>query len=123
MNTQYVITLKNCAFFAKHGVMPEEERLGQRFYVDAVLTIESESVLKNDDLSDGVDYGVAFHVIEDVVTKQRYRLIEALAYAVGETLCRQFSAIRTAEIAVRKPSAPVAGLLDYAEARVVYSAE
>ena len=36
----YVIRMKNCAFFARHGVHDEEERLGQRFYVDAVLTVD-----------------------------------------------------------------------------------
>lgn len=122
MNTQYSITLKNCAFFAQHGVMPEEERMGQRFYVDAILLIDSEDVLKNDDLSAGVDYGAAYHVIEEIVTKRRFRLIEALAYAIGETLCKRYPAIQSVEIAVRKPSAPVAGLLDHAEARVTYRA-
>ena len=36
----YVIRMKNCAFFARHGVLDEEEALGQRFYVDAELTVE-----------------------------------------------------------------------------------
>ncbi|RUX35071.1 hypothetical protein EOA33_36345, partial [Mesorhizobium sp. M4A.F.Ca.ET.050.02.1.1] len=36
----YVIRMKNCAFFARHGVLDEEETLGQRFYVDAALTVE-----------------------------------------------------------------------------------
>jgi dihydropteroate synthase len=31
--------MKNCAFFARHGVLDEEETLGQRFYVDAVLDV------------------------------------------------------------------------------------
>ena len=35
----YVIRMKNCAFFARHGVHDEEEALGQRFYVDAALTV------------------------------------------------------------------------------------
>jgi dihydroneopterin aldolase len=37
----YVIRLKNCAFFARHGVLDEEETLGQRFY-DAALTVEPD---------------------------------------------------------------------------------
>ena len=36
----YVIRMKNCAFFARHGVHDEEEALGQRFYVDAALTVD-----------------------------------------------------------------------------------
>src|SRR5260221_427720 len=45
----YVIRLKNCAFFARHGVLDEEEALGQRFYVDAVLSVEPGRALVDDD--------------------------------------------------------------------------
>ncbi len=39
MTGTYTITLANCAFFARHGVMDEEEVLGQRFFVDAELEV------------------------------------------------------------------------------------
>ena len=42
----YVIRMKNCAFFARHGVLDEEEALGQRFYVDAELTVEPSRPLE-----------------------------------------------------------------------------
>ena len=41
----YVIAMKNCAFFARHGVHDEEETLGQRFYVDAVLSVDPGDAL------------------------------------------------------------------------------
>ena len=44
----YVIRMKNCAFFARHGVLDEEEALGQRFYVDAELTVEPSRPLEDD---------------------------------------------------------------------------
>ena len=43
----YVIHMKNCAFFARHGVHDEEEFLGQRFYVDAVLNGGSAQAVRN----------------------------------------------------------------------------
>ena len=122
MNGRYTIVLKNCAFFSTHGVMPEEERLGQRFYVDATLEIEDEHAVLHDDFSAAVDYGEVYKVISEVVTKRRFRLIEALAHAVAVAVCERYEPIRAVEIAVRKPSAPVQGLLDYAEARVRHEA-
>ena len=39
MTTTYTITMKNCAFFARHGLHDAEEFLGQRFFVDAELDV------------------------------------------------------------------------------------
>ncbi|WP_309084425.1 dihydroneopterin aldolase [Chelativorans sp.] len=114
----YVIRLKNCAFFARHGVLDEEERLGQRFYVDAELAVEPGTALADDSIADTVDYGVAFSVIEEIVTGRRHFLIETLALAIAQGLCERFPQITRAAITVRKPSAPVRGVLDHVEVTV-----
>jgi len=117
--SEYRITLKNCTFFARHGVYSEEQALGQRFHVDAVLTVEAGDALETDDIAGTVDYGKAYQVIDRVVMgKQRY-LIEALAFEAARTLLEAFSSVRRAEITIRKPNAPVAGVLDHVEVTVV----
>lgn len=116
----YLIRMKNCAFFARHGVLDEEETLGQRFYVDAVLTVDPEQSLEQDAIDSTVDYGVAFTVIEKIVTGERRFLIEALALDVGKALTARFPQIKKAEITVRKPNAPVPGVLDHVEVVVVW---
>lgn len=116
----YTIRLQNCAFFARHGVLHEEETLGQRFYVDASLQIEPERPLEEDAIEGTVDYGVAFRVIEEIVTGRRRFLIEAVALDVARALCKRFPQIARAEITVRKPNAPVAGVLDHVEVTVVW---
>ena len=116
----YLIRMKNCAFFARHGVLDEEETLGQRFYVDAELTVDPDRPLDEDSMQSTVDYGVAFEVIEKIVTGQRRFLIEALALEVGKALSARFPQIKRAEITVRKPNAPVRGVLDYVEVTVVW---
>lgn len=118
----YTITMQNCAFFARHGVMDEEEVLGQRFFVDAELDVEPAGPLEADSIETTVDYGVAFAVIEKIITGRRHYLIESLALEVAKALCEQFSQIRRARIAVRKPNAPVAGVLDYVQVSVEYRA-
>ncbi len=115
----YVIHMKNCAFFARHGVHREEEVLGQRFYVDAVLTVEAGDALETDSIDGTVDYGKAFQVIEKIVTGERRFLIEALAMRVARALRDRFPQITRAEVTVRKPNAPVPGVLDYVEVTVV----
>lgn len=116
--TTYTITLKNCAFYARHGVLKEESVLGQRFFVDAELDVPAGAALTDDDLSATLHYGHAFGVIEEVVTKTRRALIEALANDVALALCARFPVIQRAAITVRKPSVPIPGILDYVEVRV-----
>lgn len=116
----YTIRMRNCAFFARHGVLDEEQVLGQRFYVDAELDIDPGDALERDSIEGTVDYGVAFSLIEKIVTGQRRFLIEALALEVARSLVRRFPQIRRAAITVRKPNAPVAGVFDHVEVTVVW---
>ncbi len=119
----YKITLKNCAFFARHGVFNEEETLGQRFFVDAVLDVDAGSALESDEIEGTVDYGTAFKVIETIITGKRRFLIEALALEVAREICREFPIVTSADITIRKPNAPVQGVLDYVEVTVTHKPE
>lgn len=116
--TLYKITMKNCAFFARHGFYDEEVFLGQRFFIDIEMDVESNSPVKNDLLEDTVDYGVAFSIVEKVVLGKRRFLIEALATDIAEALCKRFAQIKKIDVAVRKPNAPVPGVLEYVEVKI-----
>lgn len=118
MTGSYTITLKNCAFFARHGVYPQEEVLGQRFFVDAELEVEAGNSLELDELDNTVNYGIAFQEIEKVVIGTRRRLIEVLALDIARMLLGRFPPIRRAKVNIRKPSAPIQGVLDYVEVSV-----
>ena len=118
--SNYKITLKNCAFFARHGVYNEEETLGQRFFVDAFLDVNAGGALEKDEIEGTVDYGTAFKVIETIITGKRRFLIEALALEVARAICKEFPMVTSAEITIRKPNAPVQGVLDYVEVTVTH---
>ncbi len=118
--TSYCITLKNCAFFARHGIYSEEETLGQRFFVDAELEVDGGTSLETDDLDGTADYGAVFRLIERIVLGKRRYLIEALALEVAREICREFPMVKQAEITIRKPNAPVPGVLDYVSVTVRY---
>lgn len=117
---RYRITLRNCAFFARHGVYSEEEVLGQRFFVDAVLEVDAGEALERDRIEGTVDYGVAFRAIERIVMGKRKYLIEALALEVARALCEEFAMVISAEVTIRKPNAPVNGILDTVEVTVAW---
>lgn len=119
--TQYRIAMKNCAFFARHGLYTEEETLGQRFFVDVVFTVDAGQALIEDSIEGTLDYGVAYTLISQIVLGERRYLIESLALAVARALCAQFPMIATVDVTIRKPNAPVQGVLDYVEVTVTHS--
>jgi len=119
----FSIRLKNCAFFARHGVYREEERLGQRFFVDAELQVDGGDNIGRDDIEGTVDYGVAFTLIEKIVTGTRRYLIEALALDIARELLASFDSVQHVSITIRKPNAPVQGILDHVEVTVELSRE
>ncbi len=116
--SRYTILLKNCSFFARHGLLEQEETLGQRFFVDAEMEVEAGDALITDQIGNTVDYGVAFAVIEKIVVGQRRYLIEALANDIASGLRKRYPQIVRVKVTVRKPSAPVQGILDYAQVSV-----
>lgn len=120
MAETYTIRLKNCAFFARHGLHEAENFLGQRFFVDADLDVAMSAALEEDSISDTVNYGEAFNLIEAVVMGERLFLIEALALKIARSLTAEFPQILEARITVRKPSAPVTGILDHVEVTVTH---
>jgi len=116
----YTIRMQNCAFFARHGLLEEENKLGQRFYLDVVMRVEPGKPLDDDSIDGTVDYGVAFKLIESIVTGKRRFLIESLALDAARALCEKFPQVVRAEVTVRKPNAPVQGVLDYVEVIVAW---
>jgi len=116
----YEISLMNCAFFAHHGVFEEETKLGQRFFVDVTLKVEPQGALEADRIEGTVHYGEAFAVIERMVTSRNRYLIEALALDIAQGLCDAFDQVLHARVTVRKPNAPVPGILDFVEVTVCH---
>ena len=54
MNDQ--ITIKNLEVYANHGVFPEEQKLGQKFIISAILYTDTRIAGKTDDLEASIDY-------------------------------------------------------------------
>ena len=114
----YTIRLANCTFHAHHGVLQEEATLGQRFHVDVAMEVAGTAALVTDEVSGTVHYGEAFALVERIVTRTRRNLIEALANDVCVALLEAFESIEGLEVTVRKPSVPIAGILDHASVTV-----
>ncbi|WP_164215568.1 dihydroneopterin aldolase [Virgibacillus sp. YIM 98842] len=103
------ILLNKLEFYGYHGLLPEEKKLGQRFYVDAELYAELRKAGRTDDMNDSIHYGAAYDIIEEVVTGEAKNLIEAVAETIAERLLSHFSLLTACKVKVTKPDPPIAG--------------
>jgi dihydroneopterin aldolase len=99
------IALRGLRAFGYHGVLAEERRDGQRFIIDAVLTVDSRPAAASDDLNDTVDYGGLAQRLLAAVESEPVNLIETLAQRLAD-LCLTSERVSVVEITVHKPEAP-----------------
>ena len=106
------ILVHRIAVFAHHGVLPEETRLGQRFYVSLDCRLDLSEAGRSDDVARTVSYADLAAIVVDHATQRRFDLIEALAETIAAEILRRFERIRSVTVRVDKPSAPVPAILD-----------
>ena len=110
-----IIRLHNAVFYAYHGVLLDEQSLGGKFEVDVDLLCDLSRGAKSDHLDDTVNYERVYDCIRTVVMEKKHLLLESLAGAIGSGIVKNFSKVRSVTVRVRKPSAPVKGVIDYVE--------
>lgn len=101
------IRIKNLELYAKHGVYPEETKLGQKFLVDAELLLDCREAGKKDDLTASVNYGEVSHFITAFLTEHTYQLIETAAEQTARALLLQYPLLQHVCLCVHKPWAPI----------------
>lgn len=107
------IILSNMAFFGTHGVLTEENRLGQKFFVDMTLYLDTQPAGESDDMTKSVHYGEVYEVVKKIVEEEEYNLIEALAERIAKVVLESFSLLDGLKVKIKKPEAPVPGIFDF----------
>ncbi|MCB8816748.1 dihydroneopterin aldolase [Desulfosporosinus shakirovi] len=105
-----VIHLRGLEFYSYHGVLPEENILGQRFLIDMDLFHNLRQAGFSDRVEDTIHYGEVYQVIKACVTEGRYLLIERLAEEIAQRVLGQF-ACESVRVEVHKPQAPIPGII------------
>ena len=101
-----VIHIKRLEIFANHGVIPEENTLGQKFIISADLYKDLRRAGKTDDVNETVHYGQAAVLIKQISEKSVFKLIEKLAEEIADALLKKFP-VEKVKVTIEKPWAPV----------------
>lgn len=109
MNFVDKIYVNKMEFYGYHGVFPEENKLGQRFIVDLVVSVDLQKAGTSDRIEDSVNYGELYEICKKIVEGEPYKLIEAVAEQIAAALLNGYAAILEATVKVIKPDPPIPG--------------
>ena len=101
------IRIENLEIFAKHGVFPEENFLGQKFVLSAVLHTDTRKAGLTDELSYSVHYGEVSHLIKKVVEENTWKLLETVAEATAKAILLSYPMVSQVDLTIKKPWAPI----------------
>ena len=93
--------------YAYHGVLPEEQKNGQDFYINARLFYFMRKPGQSDALSDALNYAEVCEFIGKTFTEKRFDLIEAAAEYLCRKLLLEFPVLAEIELELKKPHAPI----------------
>lgn len=106
------ILVSRIAVAAHHGVLPEEKRLVQRFFVSLECRLDLRPAGLSDDLARSVNYADLIALAVTVATERRFYLIEALAETIAAQALAAFPVIDEIVVRIDKPGAPVPAITD-----------
>ncbi|MGH7881854.1 MAG: dihydroneopterin aldolase [Candidatus Dormibacteraceae bacterium] len=96
-----VLQLTGMVFYGRHGALPAERELGQRFTVDVELKADLSQARHSDLLGDTINYSHAYQIVQQVVEGEPCDLLEAVAQRIGQQLVK-LERVEEATIRVHK---------------------
>jgi 7,8-dihydroneopterin aldolase/epimerase/oxygenase len=110
-----LIRIHNAVFYAYHGVLTDEQNLGGKFEVDVDMQCDISRGANTDHLADTVNYERVYDCIRKLVLEEKHFLLESLTGSIVKGILNNFSKVHSVTVRVRKPGAPVKGVIDYVE--------
>lgn len=101
------IRIEELEVFANHGVFPEENVLGQKFLVSAVLYTDTRKAGQTDDLTASIHYGEVCAFIDRYLREHTFKLLERAAECLAEELLLNTNHLQKVRLEIKKPWAPV----------------
>jgi len=113
------LIIKNLELFGFHGVHPEEQTMGQKFIVDARISLDLSKAGDTDSLETAINYAELCHELQDVFNVTKHQLIERAASVLCEYILTHYPAVKDVDLTLKKPWAPIHLPIDYPAIRLV----
>lgn len=104
------IELNGMRFYAYHGVLLQEQRVGNWYSVDLSLRIDVRKAIETDHLDDTINYAEVYNEVQQAM-EQPSQLLEHVAGRIYHRLKAVFPTIEKLRIKITKEQPPFKGEL------------
>ena len=113
------VRLNKMKFYAFHGVMEQEKKVGNIFVVDLELFLDLSKASETDELSDTVNYAEIYEIVKNEI-EMPSNLLEHIAGRILRKLKKEFPVIERIEICLAKERPPIAGEIESVAVVITY---
>ncbi len=104
---QSTIQLKGLKFYAHHGVMPQERKVGAHFSVDLTLFLaDASTAILKDELAATVNYAEVYDVVKKEMAVPS-QLLEHVAGRIANAVFHNFPLVESLEASITKNNPPM----------------
>lgn len=104
------IHLRDMQFYGYHGVLEQENVIGQRFRASVSLAVDMKKAGETDELDDTVSYVGVYDICKEIIEGKPYKLIEAVAETVASRILQQYEGqVSGCRVEIIKPDPPIPG--------------
>jgi dihydroneopterin aldolase len=103
------IALEGLEFFSYHGFYAEEQKIGNKYSVDIVVTTDFSEAAYRDRLSATVNYEDLYRITAGVMQRSA-RLLEHIAHQIIQDIRAKYPDLLSIEVSVSKFNPPIGGV-------------
>ena len=112
------IFLRNMRFHAYHGVLEQEQTVGNDYLVNLTVDYDFSCAVKTDELSGTVSYADLFELVKEEMAKPS-KLLEHVAGRIGKRIFSEYPTIGKIQLSINKVNPPMGADCDGAGVEVV----
>lgn len=101
------IRIENLEIYANHGVFPEENEVGQPFFINVKLYTDTRKAGLLDELAFSTHYGEVSELCYHFMRENTFQLIETVAERLAKEILLKFPLLHGIQLEIRKPYAPI----------------
>lgn len=104
--TESYICLHEVRFYAFHGVMPQERRVGGEFLVSVKVGYPLEKAMSSDDVADTLNYAELYELVKKEMMLPS-SLLEHVMGRIVEAIEKAFPEVTSVEVKIKKVNPPM----------------
>lgn len=113
------LIIKDLELFGYHGVNPEEKVMGQKFIVEAKISLDLSEAGETDSLDSAINYAQLCHELQDEFNQTKHDLIERAATVLCNYILTHYPQVVEVDLTLKKPWAPIHLPIDYPAIRLI----